>query len=203
LAVFRGNPIPRLDGRVPVFSSMAFTIKKFDPSQNEALAELEKKTGPSNFFRTMAHLPDAMRDFARLYNDVMGPGPLDRRLKEMVYLAVSTVNECGYCVSHHLTTARQAGLSDREIEDIQAETDQTFAPQERAALRYAREMTRSSAPENDTRDAIWNVFTTEQIVELAMVVALANFTNRFNNGLSVPVDLSVPAEGIEKHRTAA
>ena len=71
------------------------------------------------------------------------------------------------------------------------------------ALRYAREMTRSSAPENDTRDAIWNVFTTEQIVELAMVVALANFTKGFNNGLSVPVDLSVPAEGIEKHRTAA
>jgi uncharacterized peroxidase-related enzyme len=174
---------------------MTLRLKEFDLSQNEALAEVEQRNGPRNFLRTMAYRPEAMRDFARLYNDVMGPGPLGSRLKEMVYLAVSTVNECSYCSSHHVEAAKQAGLSDREIEDIQAETDQAFSTKERAALRYAREVTRTAAPENDTRDSAWSVFTTEEIVELAMVVAMANFTNRFSNGLSVPLDLTVPATG--------
>jgi uncharacterized peroxidase-related enzyme len=174
---------------------MTLRLKEFDLSHNEALAELEQRNGPKNFLRTMAYRPEAMKDFARLYNDVMGPGPLGWRLKEMVYLAVSTINECGYCTSHHVETGRQAGLSDREIEDIQAETDRTFTAKERAALRYAREVTRTAAPENDTRDAAWSIFTTEEIVELAMVVAMANFTNRFSNGLSVPLDLTVPPTG--------
>jgi uncharacterized peroxidase-related enzyme len=176
-------------------NSMTLRLQELDLSQNEALAELEQRNGPKNFLRTMAYRPDAMKDFARLYNGIMGPGPLGWRLKEMIYLAVSTVNECSYCTSHHIETARQAGLTDREIEDIQAETDQSFTPRERAALRYARELTRTAAPENDTRDAAWKVFSTEEIVELAMVVAMANFTNRFSNGLSVPLDLTVPASG--------
>ncbi len=172
---------------------MTLRLKEFELSSNEALAELEQRNGPRNFFRTMAYRPEAMRDFARLYNDIMGPGSLDQRLKEMVYLAVSTVNECNYCASHHVESAKQAGVAEREIEDIQSETDQTFTSKERAALRYARETTRSATPENDTRDMIWKIFTSEEIVELAMVVALANFTNRFSNGMSVPLDLSVPA----------
>src|SRR6266702_357315 len=130
---------------------MTLRLEELELSQNEALAELERRNGPKNFFRTMAYRPEAMRNFARLYNDVMGPGSLGRRLKEMVYLAVSTVNECGYCASHHVESARQAGVTDREIEDVQAETDRAFTPKERAALRYARETTRSAAPENDTR----------------------------------------------------
>src|SRR5690349_6692271 len=157
---------------------MRLRLKELDLPPNEAMAELEQRNGPKNLFRTMAYRPEAMKDFARLYNDIMDPGMLGWRLKEMVYLAVSTVNECSYCASHHQETARQAGLTDREIEDIQSETDQNFTVRERAALRYAREMTRLAAPESDTRDDAWRVFNTEEIVELAMVIAMANFTNR-------------------------
>jgi alkylhydroperoxidase family enzyme len=32
------------------------------------------------------------------------------------------------------------------------------------------------------------LFTTEQLVELALIVSLANFTNRFSNGLGIPVE---------------
>jgi AhpD family alkylhydroperoxidase len=126
----------------------------------------------------------------------MEAGTLDRRLKEIVYLAVSMVNECNYCTHHHEDTALKVGLSDREIEDIRNETDQGFNPKERAALRYAREMTREAEPDGDTRDALWRIFTTDQLVELTLIVCLAAFTNRFSNGLSIPV------EGKEVNRTA-
>jgi len=159
-----------------------------DPANNEALAELERKTGPNNFYRAMAHKPDVMASFPKFYGSIMGPGSLDRRLKEMVYLAVSTVNECAYCTAAHLKGASKAGLSAQDIEDIRSETNKNFSPAEQTALHYAREMTRACADEFGTREHLREHFTEEQLVELTLVIAMANFTNRFNNGLNVQVE---------------
>ena len=167
---------------------MPLTIRGVEPARNEALADIEKKTGPSNFFRTMAHRPQAMQDFFATYNDIMGAGALERRLKEIVYLAVSTVNECDYCTAHHVRSGLAASLTAQEIQEIRTEQNQNFNPKEIAALHYARELTRTCAAEGDTRDALHELFTAEQLVELTLVIALANFTNRFNNGLMVPVE---------------
>jgi uncharacterized peroxidase-related enzyme len=167
---------------------MGQMVHGVDPANNQALSELERKTGPSNFFEAMAHKPDVLATFPKLYGAIMGPGSLDRRLKEMVYLAVSTVNECKYCTAHHLTGARKAGLSERDIEDVQSETNQSFSPAEQAAMHYAREMTRACADEFGTREHLRENFSEEQLVELTLVIALANFTNRFNNGLNIQVE---------------
>jgi alkylhydroperoxidase family enzyme len=49
-------------------------------------------------------------------------------------------------------------------------------------------MTRTCADESETRHALKESFSDDQIVELTLVIALANFTNRFNNGLGVQVE---------------
>jgi uncharacterized peroxidase-related enzyme len=176
---------------------MAQTVHGVDPANNATLAELEGKTGSSNFFRLMAHKPDVLASFPRLYGAIMGPGALDRKLKEMVYLAVSFVNECDYCIEAHLKGGRKAGLSERTIEDLESETNQNFTLAEQSALHYAREMTRACAEDFDTRQHLQEHFNEEQIVELTLVIALANFTNRFNNGLNTHAEhettLSTPA----------
>jgi AhpD family alkylhydroperoxidase len=105
----------------------------------------------------------------------------------MVYLAVASVNECAYCGAHHEKGARAAGLTENEIHEIKTENNQHFAPKEQAALHYARELTRTADAE-DTRGAVQELFSPEQVVELTLVVCMANFTNRFNNGLSVPLE---------------
>lgn len=167
---------------------MAQMVHGVDPATNETLAEIERKTGPNNFYRAMAHKPDVLAAFPRVYGSIMGPGTLDRKLKEMVYLAVSTVNECPYCSDAHLKGARKAGLTEHDIEDVESETNQNFTPAETCALHYAREMTRSCASEFETREQLKEYFSEDQLVELTLVVAMANFTNRFNNGLNVPVE---------------
>jgi alkylhydroperoxidase family enzyme len=74
---------------------MSYTIKGVEPAHNAALDAIEKKSGPNNFLRVMARRPEAMEAFTRFYGALMAPSSLlDRRLKEMVYLAVSFVNEC-------------------------------------------------------------------------------------------------------------
>lgn len=176
-------------GGVPILEYMATTLKRVEPASNPALSEIEKKTGPSNFFRTMAHRPEAMQDFARLYGSLMGPAArLDKRLREMVYLAVSYVNECPYCAEHHQKGSLAAGLSNSELSHINTENDQGFTDKERVVLRFARELTRTASVSDDLRYRVQELLTPDEFVELTMIVGLANFTNRFNNALAVPLE---------------
>lgn len=164
---------------------MSPAVKPVEPAQNDYLAELEKKSGrPNHFLRTMAHRPDVLKRFVPLYGAVTGPGTVDRRTKELVYLAVSYANECPYCTAAHVASGKKAGITDEEMHAVQVEQDHVFTEPERAAIQYARELTRT-AEADDTRDALLDNFSNEQIVEITLVAAMANFTNRFNNGLQL------------------
>jgi len=164
---------------------MATAIKLVEPAGNEFLAELEKKSNRANhFFRTMANRPDVLKNFVPFYGAIMGPGPVERRIKELVYLTVSYANECAYCTAAHTASGRKAGITEEEMRALQTEQDHGFSAPERAAIQYARELTQTADGE-DTRDALYEHFNDEQIVEITLVAALANFTNRFNNGLSL------------------
>jgi uncharacterized peroxidase-related enzyme len=154
-----------------------------NPAENEFLAQLEKKSGkPNVFFRTMANKPEVLKAFVPLYGAIAGPGLVERRVKELVYLAASFANECAYCSHAHMATAKKAGVSDEEITALRAEQDSPFDPAERAAIQYSRELTRT-ADAADTREALVEFFDSAAIVEITLVAAMANFTNRFNNGL--------------------
>jgi uncharacterized peroxidase-related enzyme len=164
---------------------MATMIKLVEPAQNEYLTELESKSKRrNNFFRMMAHKPDVLKNFVPLYGSIMGPGAVNRRTKELVYLAVSYANECPYCTAAHVASGLKAGISEEEMRALRTEQNQFFEEPERAAILYARELTREVAAD-DTREDLSKHYNDEQIVELTLVVAVANFTNRFNNGLGL------------------
>ena len=164
---------------------MATAIKLVEPTQNEFLADLEKRSNRANhFFRTMANRPDVLKNFVPFYGSIMGSGPVDRRTKELVYLTVSFANKCAYCSAAHTASGRKAGVTEEEMLSLQAEQDGAFTAPERAAIEYARELTRTSDGAQ-TRDALNEHYNDEQIVEITLIAALANFTNRFNNGLDL------------------
>jgi 23S rRNA (guanosine2251-2'-O)-methyltransferase len=72
---------------------------------------------------------------------------------------------------------RKAGVTEEEMRALQAEQDGGFSAPERAAIRYARELTRT-ADGAQTRDALNEHYNDEQIVEITLIAAMANFTNR-------------------------
>ncbi|PYT29422.1 MAG: hypothetical protein DMG58_16315 [Acidobacteria bacterium] len=158
-------------------------IPLVEPARNEYLAELERK-GKNNFFRMMAHKPEVLKSFVPLYGAIMGPGAADRRTKELVYLAVSFANECAYCLAAHRASAKKAGITEEEIRAMETEQYQDFSEPERAVIQYARELT-AEASANVSGEALYKNFNDEQVVEITLVAAIANFTNRFNNGLGV------------------
>ena len=161
-------------------------ISRVDPSQNEFLAGLEARGKQENpFFRVMAHRPEVLKNFVPLYGAVTGAGSVDRRLKELAYLTASIANRCAYCTAAHMGGARKAGITEDEIHAIEAEHNAIFPAAEQALITFARELTRTARIADATRDALAAHFTEEQVVELTLVVAMANFTNRFNNGLGI------------------
>ncbi|HCC57860.1 MAG TPA: hypothetical protein DEQ47_11490 [Solibacterales bacterium] len=156
-----------------------------DPKNHPYVAEMERKTGGENrFFRVLGHSTGALETFVPLYSNVMGPGALDLRIKELVYLAVSYVNECPYCISAHERSAPKAGIGQDEMHNVHMEQDGGFNERERAALVYARELTRTCSVD-EGRDQLTKLFSNPELVELTLVIAMANFTNRVNNGLGV------------------
>ena len=168
---------------------MATAIKRVDPTENEFLASLEARSKqPNPFFRAMANRPEVLKSFVPLYGAVAGPGSVERRIKLMVYLVSSFANKCAFCIAANVPGARKAGMTEEQIEAIKNEKDENFSEPERAAIRYARELTRT-ANADGAREEMFRHFTHEQVVELTLVIAMANFTNRFNNGLLILPEL--------------
>jgi len=48
----------------------------------------------------------------------MAAGALDPLVKEMIYLAVSATNQCGYCIASHTAAARKAGMTDAMFAEL-------------------------------------------------------------------------------------
>jgi AhpD family alkylhydroperoxidase len=66
----------------------------------------------NNFWKYLANDPALLKRTWKSLKEVMAPGALDPLTKEMVYLAVSVSNGCGYCIASHTAAARKAGMSE-------------------------------------------------------------------------------------------
>ncbi len=75
----------------------------------------------NNFWRALANQPRLLeRTWASVKQVMIEPGVLDPLTKELVYIAVSTVNSCSYCVHSHTAAARAKGLSDEQYAEFLA-----------------------------------------------------------------------------------
>lgn len=76
-----------------------------------------------NLFKAMGQHPDYLAATWARIKAVMGPGRLERRTKEIIALAVSATNGCGYCVHAHTAALRRLGMGDPEIAETMAVVD--------------------------------------------------------------------------------
>jgi len=74
----------------------------------------------NNFWKALAHDPPTLRRTWESIKQIMAPGALDALTKEMIYVAVSATNQCGYCIASHTASARKAGMSDAMFAELMA-----------------------------------------------------------------------------------
>ncbi|MFQ5890674.1 MAG: carboxymuconolactone decarboxylase family protein [Gemmatimonadota bacterium] len=83
------------------------------------------------------------------------------------------------------------GLTEEQIGALQFyQRSDLFDDKEKATLLYAERATRGAAGiRSGTLEELRKHYSEDQIVELTLVICVANFTNRFNDALQVEPDL--------------
>jgi AhpD family alkylhydroperoxidase len=75
----------------------------------------------NNFWRALANQPDVLeRTWSSIKQVMIAPGELDPLTKELIYIAVSTINSCSYCIHSHTAAARAKGLTDQQHAELLA-----------------------------------------------------------------------------------
>lgn len=74
----------------------------------------------NNFWKALARDPVTLRRTWESIKEIMRPGALDPLTKEMIYVAVSATNQCGYCIASHTAGARKAGMTDAMFAELMA-----------------------------------------------------------------------------------
>ena len=139
----------------------------------------------------MARVPDALTNFMALYSAVINKGSVEAKYKELAYLKSALVNGCEYCFRAHSASARKHGVTEDQLKALNFfKRSQLFDAKEKAVILYAERVTRgASALRATALQELKEYFNDDQIVELTLTVAIANFTNRFNDALSITPDI--------------
>ena len=148
-----------------------------------------------NMFRTMAHRPEILETMIAHFEAVLTTGTLPVKLKELVIVRTSQLNECTYCLGSHTQIAMKLGWSKDQIDNLAGYAERSdFTPAEKTAIRLAEKMTLNSTHISDEEFADLREFYDEgEVVELMAAIGLFNYFNRFNNVLQL--EPTKPGEG--------
>jgi len=146
-----------------------------------------------NFQKAMAHRPEALKSFLAFYSSV--GRSLDRKLYELIYIRVSMINGCRYCLQHHLASSKRVGLTAEDWNALKQGDYGRFDEKAKIALTYAEKLTRTSSKITDS-DVVTlrKHFSDAEIVDLHLLVGVSNLTNRFTDPLGL--ELEIPEEKI-------
>jgi AhpD family alkylhydroperoxidase len=74
----------------------------------------------NNFWKALAHDPATLKRTWEDIKQIMAPGAIDPLTKEMIYVAVSVTNQCGYCTASHTAAAQKQGMTDAMFRELMA-----------------------------------------------------------------------------------
>jgi uncharacterized peroxidase-related enzyme len=111
---------------------------------------------------------------------------LGKKLIELVYLRISQINGCAYCLDMHSESLRKMGEDQHRLDSLAGwRVSERFDARERAALDWAESLTHiaeTHAPD-DIYGALREHFSDAEISDLSFAIALMNAFNRLAIGM--------------------
>ena len=126
--------------------------------------------------------PEGYKAFGAVYATLLKSG-LEKQLVDLVYLRISQINGCAYCIDMHSRDLLKSGLAVDKLVLVPVWHDAgaVFTGRERAALAWAETVTRVSetgVPDADYEAAAL-VFGDKELADLTYAIGLMNAFNRF------------------------
>ena len=125
--------------------------------------------------------PNGVKALGGVYGYVLQSG-LDAQLVELIYLRISQINNCAYCLDMHTRDLIGKGVGIEKLALLQAwqEAGGLFSVRERAALAWAESVTlvsQTGVPD-EAFEAARAVFDEKELVDLTIAISLMNSYNR-------------------------
>jgi AhpD family alkylhydroperoxidase len=136
-----------------------------------------------------AATPTGVKALGGVYGHIMQSG-LPKALVYLVYLRVSQINGCAYCIDMHSRDLLKEGMTVEKLVLVPAwrEGGALFDDTERAALAWAETVTRvaeTGVPDGEY-EAAAAVFDRKQLADLTIAIGLMNVYNRMAISFRVP-----------------
>jgi AhpD family alkylhydroperoxidase len=106
---------------------------------------------------------------------------LDRRLMDLLFLRVSQINGCSYCVDEHARDLRRAGESNERLDGLAGWRESPyFTEAEKAALEWAEALTHVEATHapDTAYEPLARYYDEKQVANITYAIALMNAWNR-------------------------
>lgn len=121
-------------------------------------------------------------------NKALTEGPLGLPLLELVFLRVSQINGCAFCLGKHSQTLRECEVPQEKLDCLAGwRISELFDARERAALAWAETLTHISdkgAPD-ELYEPLKAHFSDAEISDLTLAVSLMNAFNRLAVGMKL------------------
>jgi AhpD family alkylhydroperoxidase len=140
--------------------------------------------------------PDGYKAFGNVYGTLL-KGSLPKALIDLVYLRVSQINGCAYCIDMHSRDLLKSGLAVDKLVLVPVWHDagNVFTQRERVALAWAETVTRvaeTGVPDADYAAAAAE-FNDVELSDLTYAIGLMNAFNRFGVSFRVRPAAAVQA----------
>lgn len=108
-------------------------------------------------------------------------GALDKATIELMFMRVSQINGCAYCLDMHGKALRESGVDNAKLDQLAGwRVSHAFSDRERAALEWADSVTliaATGAPDS-AFEALQTHFSDAEIADLTFAISIMNAFNR-------------------------
>lgn len=129
--------------------------------------------------------PELLQGF-RAVRQGLEKSPLGLPLIELIYLRVSQINGCAFCLNKHTQFLRSHQEMERRLAELAGwRVSGQFTLREKAALEWAESLTHvvTTHASDETYLPLKDYFTDKEIVDLTFAIALMNGMNRLAIGM--------------------
>jgi alkylhydroperoxidase family enzyme len=137
--------------------------------QHQLLSAIPREPTP-NLFSTVAHHPALFRAWLPFCMQLLLHSAFPSREREMLIIRTASLCACAYELEHHLLLGAEAGLSEHDLAAITSDGFEALTPRERLLIAAADELHANTTILDDTWRDLSVFLTTEQLVELPMLV---------------------------------
>lgn len=152
-------------------------------------AHLSANGGLSNLYATLINHTELYGPRATFGRYIMSGSSLPALTRELLVLRTSWLTNAEYLWAHHLPFARQAGLSEEQIQAVASGSDASlWNEEERTVLRAAEELRREAFIRDDTWRTLERYYDPKQLVEIVFTVGGYTMTALAANSFGVQLE---------------